>query len=79
MQLRQHGIMRVFDVEHFLWRKIKVAALFVTQVGVGVTVANDLAWFFYTDSAVICSDDDACLFLRQETKQIIQRRMLKPG
>ena len=44
MQLWQHGIVRVTYVEHLFGIKVKVTPLFVTQVGIGITVSDDLAW-----------------------------------
>ena len=62
MQLRQHGIVRVADVEHFLRVEISITTLFVAQVGVGVTVADDLAWFFNADGTMIGCDNHTNLF-----------------
>ena len=61
MQLRQHGFVRVADVELLFGRLIQITALLVAQVGIGVPVADYLAWFFYTDGAVIGSDHYAHL------------------
>jgi hypothetical protein len=46
VQFGQHGIVRVFYVEHILGIKIQIFPLFVTQVGVGIPIADDLAWGF---------------------------------
>ena len=62
MQLRQHGIVGVADVKYLLGVIIKVFALFVTQVGIGVAVADDLARVFYLDGTVVGCDDHPYLF-----------------
>ena len=70
MQLRQHGIVRVADVEHLFGRIIQITALLVAQVGIGVPVAYDLARLSYADSTVVGSDNNPRLFLCQEFKQV---------
>ena len=70
MKLRQHYIMRVFDMEHIFRIKVQVLALFVSQVGISITIADDLAWIFNADGAVVRRQDNSCLFLGQEFKQV---------
>jgi hypothetical protein len=59
-------------MEYFLRVKIQVFALFITQVGIGVTVAYNFAWIFYPDGAVVSSNNYSYLFLSQEFQQVKQ-------
>ena len=70
VQLGQHGIVRVFNVEYIFRVKIKVFALLVTQVGIGIPVAYNLAWGFNFDGTVVGTDYHANLFRGQKFQQL---------
>lgn len=63
MQFWQHNIMRVTHMENLFGIKVKVFTLLVTQIGIGVTVADDLAGVFNPDGAVVGCDNYPYLFL----------------
>lgn len=57
MQLRQHGVVRIFYMEHVFGDEIEVLALFIAQIRIGVAVPDDLAGMLYADGTVVGGDD----------------------
>lgn len=57
MKLRQLRIMWIFDNENFLTVVIEIFALLITEVRVGVSIADDFARPLHPNCAVVGRDD----------------------
>src|SRR5690606_31933815 len=59
----QMKIFRFSDCKNILFFIAKVSALLVSQVGIGISVANNFEWSFYPDRSVVGGDHHLYAFI----------------
>ena len=75
----QESLVRPLQFIDLLGIVREVFAQFVTQVGIGVAVANDLDRVVHTDAAVVGSNDDMSIGLCQFTEEVADGGVVEPG
>ena len=54
---RQACFFGLFNLKYVLDIILQVFAHFITQVGRGISVTDDLGWLLHADGAVVCTND----------------------
>ena len=67
------------DCENILSIVSKILTLFISEIGIGLTITNDLERSFYPDGPVIGSYDEPGPFLGDPLNGLQQGRMYEPG
>ena len=76
---RQLSFFGRFDGEDLFGVVVEVLSQFISQIGVGVAVTDDLDGLLTTDGTMVSGKDDAVIALRQQSEKLADDRVAEPA
>ena len=74
MKLRQISVRWIFNNKHIPGLIIQIFSLFVPEIGIGISITDNLAWSFYLNGTMVCTDDHLNTLGSNLFNKIKQRR-----